>query len=54
MNCVSVGVTDYIADPKSLTDTFLRKIGAEGGQSRSLYKIPWLLVGVNFLDMTDE
>ena len=54
INCVSVGVADSIGTPKSLTQTFFDKIGAEGGQPRSLYKIPSSFIGVNFFEMTDD
>ena len=47
-------MADCIGCSKSFNDTFLREIGAEGTFSRSLYKIPWLLGGVNFLVKSDD
>ena len=54
INCVSVGVADYIGVSKSLAGTFFRKIGSIGGFPRSLYKTCWSLVGVNFLLEDDD
>ena len=53
INCVSVVVADYIGYPKSFRGTFLKEIGVEPGQSRSLYKTCWSLRGVNFLTTVD-
>ncbi len=54
INCVSVGVVDSIGRSKSFRETFLKEIGAEGGQSDSLYKTCWSSWGVNFLDLGDD
>ena len=50
---MSVGQGGDIELQKSSGETFLALIGAEGGQSRSLYKTYWLSWRVNFLDMGD-
>ncbi len=51
---MSVGPGGHIGTSKSLGETFSGKIGSQGGQSRSLYKIPLLFEGVNFSTCDDD